>query len=163
MNYELAYLISGELDEPKAQDCAKKVECIIGSFGKNAISVEPKRIRLAFPVKKQQEGFLASVDFNAEPENILPIAKELEKEKEILRFLIVKKLAAKPEKTHVHSQAAKTVSLEEGEVNSILSGRERTGIKEPTKKKIIKKEKTETADKKEGLKKIEEDLDKILG
>ncbi len=161
--YELAYLISGELDELKAQDYAKKVGSIISGFGKNAIPIEPKRIRLAFPVKKQQEGFLASINFNAEPENILLIAKELEKEKEILRFLTVKKSVAKPEKIQVRPQAPKPVASEGGEVHSASSGREKMETKEPAKKKSIKKERAETTDKKEGLKKIEEDLDKILG
>ena len=163
MDYELAYLISGELDELKSQDYAKKVEGIISGFGKNIIFSELKRIRLAFPIKKQREGFLVSIDFNAEPKSILQMVKELEKEKEILRFLIVKKTAKKADEIQARPQTAKPAASEGGEPRPVLSGREKTEIQEPMKKKPIKKEKVETVDKKEGLKKIEEDLDKILG
>lgn len=140
--YELAYLISGQLDETQAQDLAKKIEKTLGESGVIVNSIEPKKIKLAYPIKKQQDGFLVSIDFTCESANIIRISKEIEKETGILRFLIIKKSAQKPE-------PAKEKPLI-------------TEIEE--KKERVKKEKAESLeDKKEGLKKIEEDLDKILG
>lgn len=151
MLYELSYLISGEMDEIKALDFAKKVESIVVNFGKDIVFLEPKKIRLAYPVKKQKEGFLASIGFASEPKNALQLAKDLAKETEILRFLVVKKIAKKPE---------------EAKARTVL---EKPPAKEPKKEKAkkeeakpAKKEKPTAAEKEEGLKKIEEDLDKIL-
>jgi len=150
MPYEVDYLITGEFDEQKAQDFAKKMEGVVSGFGKNIVLSEPKRIRLAFPVKKQREGFLVSIDFTAEPKNIIEMAKELKREKEILRFLFVKKSAKKAEEPKARVQAVKPEVKEKEET------------KEISKKELSKKEKVETVDRKEGLKKIKEDLDKIL-
>lgn len=152
MLYELSYLISGEIDEAKALDFAKKMENIISDFGKDVAFFEPKKIRLAYPVKKQREGFLASIDFAAEPKNTLQLTKDLAKETEILRFLIVKKLAKKPEEARSQPIPAKPQTEEP----------KKERVKKEGTTKPAKKEKPTIAEKEKGLKKIEEDLEKIL-
>lgn len=159
--YELAYLISGQLNETEAQDLAKKIEKTLGESGVIVNSIEPKKIKLAYPIKKQGEGFLVSIDFTAEPNFILLLSREIEKETNILRFLIIKKSPEKPE--------------DQKEKRKIIIEEKPEAIVEKVKKEKIKKSAfvetstvakalaDKTVGKEEDLKKIEKDLDEILG
>lgn len=100
--YELTYLISPELKEQELKDFSQKVDSLISKNGKILKSESPKKINLAYPIQKRGGAFLASFEFHSEPEKIESLKKELEKEKEILRFLLIKKKGIekikKPEK-----------------------------------------------------------------
>lgn len=159
--YELAFLISGQLDETQAQDLAKKIEKTLGDSGVIVSSTEPKKIKLAYLIKKQQEGFLVSIDFTAEPKFILLLSKEMEKETNVLRFLMIKKSAKKPEPMVKELEEKKEVITEKAKKPASV---ETMAGKGKTKKPAsAPPEARTTAGKEEDLKKIEEDLDKILG
>ncbi len=148
--YELAYLISGEFNETQAQELAKKIEKTLSTTGVITSFIEPKKIKLAYPIKKQQEGFLASIDFIAAPEFILLLSKEMEKEADVLRFLIIKKSPEKQKEEVVKKPIEQKVAEESTDA--------------PVMKEKKKKEKpVEKEHKEEDLKKIEKDLDEILG
>lgn len=155
--YELAYLISGQLNETEAQDLAKKIEKTLGESGTIINSLEPKKIKLAYPIKKQEEGFLISIDFTAEPKFILLLSREIEKETNVLRFLIIKKSPGKPEPIKAEPLIKRTETKEKPEDK-------KEEIVEVPKKEKVKKEKPASKEhKEEDLKKIEKDLDEILG
>ncbi len=155
--YELAYLISGQLDEIEAQELAKKIEKILGKSGAIVSSIEPKKIKLAYPIKKQQESFLVSVDFTSDPKNLIEISKEMEKEADVLRFLIIKKSPKKQEEQREEQATRKPVEQK-------ITEEKIETPSEPTVKEKRKKEKpAEKERKEEDLKKIEKDLDEILG
>ncbi len=150
--YELAYLISGQLNETQVQDLAKKIEKRLGDSGVIIGSIEPKKIKLAYAIKKQEESFLISIDFTAKPEFIILLSKEIEKETDILRFLIIKKSPIKPEE-----QKEKRKPIEEKQeitIEQIIKEKKKT--KKPASAEA-------SAGKEEDLKKIEKDLDEILG
>ncbi|MDD5738770.1 MAG: 30S ribosomal protein S6 [Candidatus Pacebacteria bacterium] len=161
--YELAYLISGQLDEKKAKELEEKTEkSIKENSGVVLGSIELKKIKLAYIIKKQQDGYLSSIDFTCEPASLAKISKETEKEPDVLRFLIIKKSLKKPEEEKKERTIKKPVEVEQKEQESVEEKIETP--KEPIIKEKKKKEKP--ADKKhkeEDLKKIEEDLDEILG
>lgn len=148
--YELAYLISGDLDEAKAHETAKKIEEMLSGLGQIKLSLEPKKIKLAYSIKKKQEGFLVSVDFTTKPANIAVISKTMEKEADVLRFLTIKKT---PERPKEERPGAKKIEEEKAPEEKIIVKTEA-----PKKEKPIDKETKE-----EDLKKIEQDLDEILG
>lgn len=151
--YELAYLISGQIDEAKAQELAKKIEKRIEENSVILSSIEPKKIKLAYIIKKQQDGYLVSVDFTSDPKNLIEISKEMEKETDVLRFLTIKKSPEK-QKEEVLKKAIEQKIDEKTTEASV----------EPTIKEKKKKEKpVEKEYKEEDLKKIEKDLDEILG
>jgi ribosomal protein S6 len=162
--YELTYLISGQLDETQAQELAKKIEKKLQESSVVLTSIEPKKIKLAYIIKKQQDGYLVSVDFTADPKFILLLSKEMEKEADVLRFLTIKK---SPEKQKEEKPASAPTELERGKEEVIGKPETPETPAEPAvkeKKKTKKPASAEAiADKEEDLKKIEEDLDEILG
>jgi len=157
--YELAYLISGELNEIQAQDLAKKIEKKLEENSVILSSMEPKKIKLAYLIKKQQDGYLVSVDFTCEPTNLIGASKEMEKELDVLRFLFIKKSAQKlePVKEKMEEKPASALS-------ELRRGKEEATTEKAKKEKTKKPVSVETAaGKEENLKKIEKDLDEILG
>lgn len=155
--YELAYLISGQLDEAKAQELAKKIEKKLEENSVILSSIEPKKIKLAYIIKKQQDGYLASVDFASEPANLIGISKEMEKEADVLRFLFIKKSPKKQEEQREEQATRKPVE------QKITEERMETPAEPAVKEKKKKEKPAEKEHKEEDLKKIEKDLDEILG
>ncbi len=101
--YELTYLITPELSEKEAQDFHQKIISFLQE--KEAIldikEESVKRTKLAYPIRKKEEAFLATVEFYLDSKKISEVRKEVEKKKEILRYLIVtKKKYSQAEKGH---------------------------------------------------------------
>jgi len=170
--YELAYLISGQLNETQAQDLAGKIEKNIGENGAILSSIELKKIKLAYLIKKQQDGYLASVDFTCEPTILSGISKEVEKEADILRFLLIKKSPKKQEGTPRQGfggELSRTAQDKPAEEKTTEEKPERIVapiVKEKKKKETLRQNQGKPAEKErkeEDLKKIEKDLDEILG
>lgn len=130
--YELTYLISPELNEKEIAELSQKIEKLITETGKVKKSEPPKAVRLSYAIQKKRNAFLATLEFQTEPQNIEKLKKNLEKITEVLRFLLIKKEVSKKEK--------------EPETKA---------------KKVMKKQKAPVKQKVE-LKKIEKDLEKIL-
>ncbi|MDD5433551.1 MAG: 30S ribosomal protein S6 [Candidatus Pacebacteria bacterium] len=180
--YELAFLLSGGLDETKAQEAFQKIEKMLSELGQVKLSLEPKKIKLAYPVKKEQEGFLVSIDFTTKPENIAVVSQTMDKSADILRFLIIKKSPEKikaerpegplPQKVQAEEtsqEIPKPKQLTPEEINSKKAQGEQEEkplpqkVQAEGKKEKSKKERPSEEEKKEDLKKIEKDLDEILG
>lgn len=127
MNYELSFLISPDLSDSEVNSLIQKIASLLGEVTHKD---EPKRIRLAYTIDNKSEAFLGVLQFTTE--KISDIKKELDKEKDILRFLIVKVEQEKPKKKRVKKEPT-----------------EKTPTIEPKEKKV-------------DLKNIEENLDKVL-
>ncbi len=155
--YELAYLISSQLDESKALEFAKNIEKKVSENGTILNSIEPKKIKLAYLIKKQQEAFLVSLDFTTEAKNILIFSKEMEKEADVLRFLFIKKSPKKPEEPREERK------VKEIEKTETVEEKPQAVADAPKKEKVKKEKPVEKEAKEEDLKKIEKDLDEILG
>jgi len=91
-NYELAFLLSPEIEEKKLKEYHQKINSLIEKAGGVLIfSLSPVKKTLFYPIKKKTEAFLGSSEFQIEPKALESLEKELKKEPEILRFLIVAK------------------------------------------------------------------------
>jgi len=94
--YEIAYLISPEIEPEKIKEIQKEVISLLRKQeGEIEEETPPLKRTLAYPIKKQKEAFLVSLTFWMEPSKIKNFKKDIEKIKEILRYLIVKKKAPK--------------------------------------------------------------------
>ena len=133
--YELTYLISPELNEGELKDFSQKIDSLISKIGKALKSKNPEKINLAYPIQKKGEAFLATFEFLAEPKEIESLKKVLEKEKQTLRFLLIKKKGVEEIKERLKPVSVKAPA----------------GKKE----KLMPEKKVE-------LKEIEEKLEKIL-
>jgi small subunit ribosomal protein S6 len=105
--YELTYIISVLTAEGETSSIAEKVRAQIKELGgeakKEYISEKKK---LAFQIKKQGQGFYATVIFEMEPEKIDELNTFLRMNNDILRHMIINQAELRTEK--VSKKPAKT-------------------------------------------------------
>ena len=91
INYELTILVSPELNQEEAEDFLKKIDSSILGIGEVLRSEKPKKINLSYLIKNRDKAFLTVTEFKTEPAQIETLKSQLEKEKDILRFLLIRK------------------------------------------------------------------------
>ncbi len=94
--YEATYLIDPDLASEGVKSLQEKIKTWIeeekGSLTK---AHHPMQKELAYPIKKKNTAFMASLTFDLSPLNLQNIEKKMKEESAILRYLILKK---EPEK-----------------------------------------------------------------
>ena len=113
--YELAFIL-------KTED----VNLIAKALKINDFSIVKEsslnKVRLAYPIKKENQGFFASYMISGESAKIKDLTKELELNKEVLRFLIltpVKSRVVRAKKTAMEDRTPdKTTETEKSSYNS---------------------------------------------
>lgn len=92
-NYELTYLISSLLPEQEAGNISVGINNFIqekqGLVNEGGL---PRTIGLAYPIKKENNAWLQTTNFSLEKAELQELEKKLKENKEILRFLILKKV-----------------------------------------------------------------------
>lgn len=90
--YELTYLVSSEVSEEELKNLREKINSLIqkegGVLDQTSLSI---RKRLASPIKKRSDVFLAALNFHLQPEKLEILEKELKPEGQILRYCIFSK------------------------------------------------------------------------
>ncbi len=89
--YELNLLLSPHFSEKELGDYIDQICLFIGEKAAIETKKEPKKIKLAYPVKKEKEAFLFEVFFKTEPEKLKEIEKKIKEEENVLRFIIISK------------------------------------------------------------------------
>jgi len=135
--YQLTYLISADLNDEELKNISGKISNLFKEKGAilNAIK-DPVKKWLGYSIKNKREAFLATIDFNIEPEKIKELKKGLDSEQGIIRYVILSK---------------KPISLSK-------KPRIRIPIKETKLKTMVEKPR----EKKVELKEIEKKLEEIL-
>ena len=88
-NYELAYLISLSVPEEEVLTRVGKLTTLIeGNKGSIRHVQEPRKIKLAHPVKKERTAYFGYTTFAVVPASLLSLEKKIKGE-EILRHLLV--------------------------------------------------------------------------
>ncbi|MBN2197861.1 30S ribosomal protein S6 [Candidatus Wolfebacteria bacterium] len=82
-NYEINFLLKNEEDKEVIVNIFKKLQLSIS--GDSGIS----KIKLSYPIKKENFAFFGSFYFSTEPANIINLTEELRNKKNILRFSIL--------------------------------------------------------------------------
>ena len=77
--------------------------------------------RLAYPIRKKQDGFYLILRFTASPETIKPIEDILRREEEVLRFLATGRKEAVPKEAEEPKEEKATAEKEEKD-EGILKG-----------------------------------------
>ena len=153
--YELTYIISPEMTSEEAEAKAKELEQAIQSREGIILKQQnPVAKTLAFQIAKRASGFFGVLEFQMEPEKVLEIKEIVEKEKKIVRHIVlvkepvrIRRERRKKVEARVEQPVAKTTEEQPAvEIEKTL-GRSHTGEA---------KEKVE-------LKDIEDKLDEILG
>ena len=166
MLYELSCLINPDLSQEQAEEFIQKLEKIVSDGGKVVKKDPAKKIGLAYAIKKQTNAFLLSIMFESSPGKMEELKKKLDKDAEIIRFLLIK---TKIEKERPPRIAAKTASKDAKPAKTKEPAKilDKTTVRGKIEKGEEKEEKSAEKSKKEGatkveMEKIETELNKIL-
>lgn len=91
MLYQLTFLISPELVQEEGEVFFEKIEALIKEKGEILAKEKLEKIKLAYPIEKKNEAFLASLDFKTQEDEIEDLKRKIKEEKNILRYLLIKK------------------------------------------------------------------------
>ncbi|HPS69999.1 MAG: 30S ribosomal protein S6 [Candidatus Cryosericum sp.] len=102
--FELMYVVDGTMPEEEAAKVAEGVQSFVSSHG-TIVKIDPwGRRRLAYPIKKKQDGYYWVVTFEVEPEAVDVLKQQLRVNESILRWIVTRvehrrarKAAAEPE------------------------------------------------------------------
>lgn len=88
-NYEIAYLIAPSASEDEVFGIAGKISSAVQeAHGAVKKIEEPKKIRLAYFIKKHLDAYFGWTTFAMHPDNLAAFEKKIKEEKGIIRFLL---------------------------------------------------------------------------
>ncbi|MDR1132910.1 MAG: 30S ribosomal protein S6 [Synergistaceae bacterium] len=86
--YELTVILADSVEDPKAS--ADEIAEVVRGLGAEVEKIDLwGKKRLAYPIKKQQEGFYALITFKISPDAIKEIDRILSLRATVLRHLVV--------------------------------------------------------------------------
>lgn len=90
-SYEMMYIVRTGLPEEQTQQEIAKYENMLKDLGAENLKVQilGKR-RLAYPIKKQNDGIYVQVNYQADGKQVVPVEKAMRLSDEILRYLTIK-------------------------------------------------------------------------
>jgi len=152
-HYELLYIVSNSYTADELKPINEKISSLIKEQGGKITKEESLgKNKLAYPIKQLSHGYYQLYEFDLVKENLLNLNTALKLNKELVRFLIVKKKvkteAALREEKALQEKLAKK---KEKEIEKIKKGKEED-------KEKPKKEKGKVS-----LEDLDKKLDEILG
>ncbi len=153
-HYELTTIIDSNIPDNEHPAIIEKMkELIIKNKGEITLEDNLGRKKLSYPIKKLLKGVFICLEFNIEPKTIKTLEKELKLNKDIIRFLLIKKPEnIAPLKTEDKSEKKDSLNSSQ---SSTLSNTE-------DKKDTANKTKDKNEDKKTNLNELDKKLDEIL-
>lgn len=117
--YELTYLASPTFTQEEVANYHKKIKSQISKEdGVTGPEQEPIKKTLAYPVKKQTQGYIASIDFEINADELSKIKEILKKESSMLRYILIKKNKAQ-EKEGFTSRKRRSLKPEKATLKDI--------------------------------------------
>ena len=90
-NYETIMIVNSNLEEAAIKDTIAKISALISEHGKVESTEEWGKKRLAYPIKKQNEGYYVLINFSSNPEFINELDRIYNITDEVIKHIIVKK------------------------------------------------------------------------
>ena len=90
-NYETIMIINSNLDEAATKASLEKITDLINANGKVESVEEIGKKKLAYPIKKQAEGYYVLVNFSSNPEFIDELDRVYNITDEVIKHIVVKK------------------------------------------------------------------------
>ncbi len=88
--YELTYIISPEISSEEAETTAKEIDSgIQAGEGVVVKSEKPQAKTLSYAIKGRASGFVGSIEFQMEPENLGQLQEKLQKDGKIIRHIVI--------------------------------------------------------------------------
>ncbi|NQU82873.1 MAG: 30S ribosomal protein S6 [Parcubacteria group bacterium] len=155
MLYELTCLISPDLNENEVAEFAEKLLKLLSESGKIIKTENPKKIRLSYKIEKQTNAFMLSFIFEADPDKLASLKVNLDKDKSVIRFLLIKTKIEEERKIPDKREQKTPESAKPEKIKTTRQAKD-------DKKEIKIDKKSKKVEDKATMEKIEEDLDKIL-
>ncbi|MBQ8299435.1 MAG: 30S ribosomal protein S6 [Clostridia bacterium] len=90
-NYETIMIINSNLEEATINATIEKISALINANGKVESTEEWGKKKLAYPIKKQAEGYYVLVNFTSNPEFIDELDRIYNITDEVIKHIVVKK------------------------------------------------------------------------
>ena len=90
-NYETIMIINSNLEEAVIKSTIEKVNDLIAKNGKVESTEEWGKKKLAYPIKKQNEGYYVLINFSSNPDFIDELERVYGITDEIIKHIVVKK------------------------------------------------------------------------
>ncbi len=164
--YELLYIIKNDFSDEQIPGITKKVQDTISSVSKEVNIKQTQdlgRRRLAYPIQKEVAGSYSLIDFEAGPESIKRLDRELSLNDDLLRHLIItkqvktKEQLKREEQLREKAQKAQEIKHQEERQQEAAQTRGTKGMIQK-KEELPKKQKKEE----ETVEQLEQKLDEIL-
>lgn len=91
--YESVIIINPSIEEQAIKDLIKKFSDLINNNGKVASVEERGTQKLAYPIKKKEEGYYVIINFEAKPDSIDELERNYRIEDNVMKFIVVRKEA----------------------------------------------------------------------
>ncbi len=89
-SYELTYILRAQ-DEPALNALNERIANLIASSGGEITARnEWGRRRLAYPIRKNNEGFYVALNVNLPPQSVRTVERGLQLNDDVLRYLVVR-------------------------------------------------------------------------
>jgi small subunit ribosomal protein S6 len=129
--YEIAYLISSELSEEEVRAFQGKITSLVKEEGGILSEARmPLRKKLAYPIEKQNQAYLAFFNFQLNPDALVNLEKKLKAENQILRYLILIKNPLKPVRERVRKLKTQTQPVDFEENKDYIEKEKKVELKE---------------------------------
>jgi len=89
--YETIFIINSNLEESAIKGVIEKFSNLINTNGKVESVDEWGKKKLAYPMKKQTEGYYVLINFEADPSEIAELERIYRITDEVIKFIVVKK------------------------------------------------------------------------
>ncbi|MBR3696768.1 MAG: 30S ribosomal protein S6 [Clostridia bacterium] len=89
--YEALFIINPNVEEAGIKELIEKFSTLINSNGKVESVEEIGRKKLAYPVKKNLEGFYALINFESDGTIISELERNFRITDEVIKFIVIKK------------------------------------------------------------------------
>ncbi len=90
-NYETIMILNSNLDESTTKASIEKITSLIAANGKVESTEEWGKRKLAYPIKKQNEGYYVVVNFSSNPEFLEELDRIYNITDEVIKHIVVKK------------------------------------------------------------------------
>ena len=89
--YESVIIINAKLEEAQRKATIEKISSLINTNGKVESVEEVGTKKLAYEIKKQEEGYYVVINFEAKPDSISELERVYKITDEIIKFIVVRK------------------------------------------------------------------------
>ncbi len=129
--YELTYIISSRLTGDEMAGLIKDIESFIQE--KQGVIITSQKTAaqpLAYPINKQSSGYFATLVFQMEESGVAPLKAKLEKEKEVLRHLLLIKKPVREVKERRMRKPLLSQDAQAGNISTDTAGKKTEKVDE---------------------------------